>query len=345
MPSRTRSRVAVTSIALAVAVVTLLASPAPPPASAAPRPQTTIERIFGADRYETAAAVSADAFPRTGVITAFVASGVDFPDALASAAVAGSMDGPVLLTKPGYLPAASAREITALSVDSVFVTGGPGAVSDGVLHQLESLTGGAFRFGGADRYATAAALLPWWMLEFPDVVFLASGADYPDALSGAAAGGHLDVPVLLAAPDRLPAETVAALGRLAPSRVIALGGTGSISDAVLESARRAAGDGATAERRGGATRYDTAVSVSQGTFADPGVPVVYVASGEDFADALAGAAAGGSIGGPVLLTPPDEAPAAVLAEIRRLAPERVVILGGTSVVSERVATQIAAAVR
>ncbi|WP_417503577.1 cell wall-binding repeat-containing protein, partial [Microbacterium sp.] len=302
-----------------------------------------IERIFGVDRYETAAAVAADAFSQGAVITAFVASGVDFPDALSSAAAAALMDGPVLLTKPGYLPAATAREITALSLNSAYVVGGKGAVSDTVLSQLEPLTvEGSFRFGGADRYATSAAMLPWWGLEFPDAVFLASGADYPDALAGAAAAGFLHAPVLLTAPDALPSEIAAALRRLAPSTVIALGGAGSVSDAVLESARLATGVDATAERRGGATRYDTAVSVSQRTFdVDPRVPIVYVASGENFADALAGAAAGGSLGGPVLLTPADQAPASVLAELRRLAPERVVILGGPSVISERVATQIA----
>ncbi|QNA92284.1 MULTISPECIES: cell wall-binding repeat-containing protein [unclassified Microbacterium] len=344
MSPRSRRRSFTVVLTLALAVATPLA--AHPAASATTAAQTSVERIFGTDRYETAAAVSADAFSRGGVITAFVASGVDFPDALSAAATAGLMDGPVLLTKPGYLPAVTAQEVDALELDSVFVTGGTGAVSDTVLRQLEPLTAeGSFRFGGADRYATAAAMLPWWTLEFPDTVFLASGADYPDALSGAAAAGFLHSPVLLTAPDALPAQTADALRRLAPSTVIALGGTGSLSDAVLESARLATGvDDATTERRGGQTRYDTAVSVSQGTFATGArVPIVYVASGENFADALAGAAAGGSLGGPVLLTPAQDAPAAVLAELRRLDPQRVVILGGPSVISDHVATQIAAA--
>ncbi|GGM46369.1 cell wall-binding repeat-containing protein [Microbacterium saperdae] len=347
--SHRRRRAAAAAIALSTLAVSapLVAYASDGPSAAqhgsesatAAAPAPSIERLFGADRYETAAAVSADVF-EAGTITAFVASGRDFPDALSAAPVSGLMNGPVLLTQPGWLPPATAREVAALKLDSVFVVGGPGAVSDTVLTQLDPLTAeGSFRMGGRNRYETAATMASWLKLEFPHVVYLASGDDYPDALTGAAAAGSAHDPVLLTGRDTLPVETAAALKRFAPSTVVALGGTGAVSDAVLDRAAAATGTQTGTDRFAGSTRYDTAVEVSRNTFA-AGVPVVYIASGESFADALAGAAAGGSLGGPVLLTPPEEMPASAITELTRLAPARVIVLGGPTVVSETVVTQI-----
>ena len=92
-------------------------------------------------------------------------------------------------------------------------------------------------------------------------------------------------------------------------------------------------------RLGGADRYATAVAVSAATYS-PGVSVAYLASGTGFADALAGAPAAGMQGGPVLLVTPTSIPAVVVAELTRLHPARIVILGGTGAVSGAVQTAI-----
>ncbi len=72
----------------------------PAQAPVAPKPATT--RLFGADRYATAAAVSAGTFP-AGAPVAYLATGSDYPDALAAAAAAGGR-GPVLLGGASDLP-------------------------------------------------------------------------------------------------------------------------------------------------------------------------------------------------------------------------------------------------
>jgi putative cell wall-binding protein len=95
------------------------------------------------------------------------------------------------------------------------------------------------------------------------------------------------------------------------------------------------------ERLSGGDRYETAVAVSRYSFnaavpGTPGAPVVYVASGEDFPDALSAAPAAATQGGPLLLTPGGALPAAVAAEISRLAPARIVVVGGRSVVGDAV---------
>ncbi|WP_181905651.1 cell wall-binding repeat-containing protein [Microbacterium bovistercoris] len=308
----------------------------------APIPFTTthnsIDRIFGQNRFETAVRVSEDTFP-AGVQAAFVANGLNFPDALAAAAAGGTFGGPVLLTAPTSVTQGVKDELSLLQPEYVFVAGGTGSVSESVYNQVAAYgTVGADRVAGVDRFETAAYMSTLW--ESTDTVYLASGINYPDALSGAAAAGFNGNPVLLTGRDSLPAVTAAALSHHAPSRIVVLGGTGSVSTTVLNQAKAAAGTNPTVQRLAGADRYQTGVAISKATFPDTRIPVLYVASGAGFADALAGAAAAGYNGGPMLLTAQGSMSAAVLAEIDRLDPVRVVVLGGTASVSDAVIAQI-----
>jgi spore germination protein YaaH len=95
-------------------------------------------------------------------------------------------------------------------------------------------------------------------------------------------------------------------------------------------------------RLAGPDRYATAAAISAATF-DPGVPVVYLATGLNFPDALAGAAAAGATGGPLLLATRDSLPPATAAELARLKPARIVVLGATGVVGTSVSTAAKAA--
>ncbi|MEV7527993.1 cell wall-binding repeat-containing protein [Agrococcus sediminis] len=97
----------------------------------------------------------------------------------------------------------------------------------------------------------------------------------------------------------------------------------------------------TTERLDGVNRYETAVQVSQDAYPG-GAPVVYVASGQLFPDALTAGPAAAHEGGPVLLTRLTEAPEVVLDEIERLGAARVVIVGGEPSISAETEAQIAA---
>src|SRR5690606_14966605 len=98
--------------------------------------------------------------------------------------------------------------------------------------------------------------------------------------------------------------------------------------------------GASVVRDAGADRYETAARVSSAVFA-PQVPVAYVATGSTFPDALAAGATGALLGGPVLLTAPGKLPEATRAELARLRPAQIVIVGGTAAVASAVETAVA----
>jgi putative cell wall-binding protein/secreted trypsin-like serine protease len=287
-------------------------------------------RTAGADRYGTAAVLSSTFAP--GVAVAYLATGEDFPDALAAAAAAGAAGGPVLLTRGDALPPATRAELVRLAPTRIVAVGGRAAISDGVLTAAAGATGvDAERVAGPDRYATAAALSATSHPDGAATAFVAVGSGFADAVAaGAVAGGAGGGPVLLTEPDRLSAATEAELRRLAPGRVVVLGGTSAIGAAV-ETAITAA-TGATVERIRGDDRYATAAALSAASF-PTGAPLAYVATGTAFADALAAGPVAARAGVPLLLVPGRGVPAALRTELVRLGTRQIVVLGGPAAVS------------
>lgn len=295
-------------------------------------------RIGGADRWETSALISKETFA-TGVDVAYLASGVDYPDALAGGAVAGHRGAPVLLTKADSIPAAVAAELDRLNPKSIVILGGPSAVSASVATAADVFTDGAVeRISGDDRYDTAGMLAEASFSAGVDVVFVASGQNFPDALSGAAAAAKLGGPVLLTKTATLPAETELALTKLDPVHVVVLGGETAVSEAVYT---KLATYDAGIERLAGLDRFGTSAAISADTFSSTDGDVVYIANGFAFPDALSGAPAAASDNAPILLVKADSVSQAVCDEVNRLQPGKVVALGGTTAVSEDVLTYVA----
>lgn len=194
------------------------------------------------------------------------------------------------------------------------------------------------RLAGPDRYATAAAITASRFPATTETVYVATGEGFADALAIGPVAGAAAAPILLVAHDRIPAPTDAELRRLAPVDIVVLGGPPTISDAVVTQLRAYASGSVT--RRAGIDRYATAAAVSAAAFA-PGLPVAYLVSGLNFPDALATVPLAAANGAPILLTMRDRLPAATAAELARLRPGRIVIVGGPEVVSGSVASQLA----
>ena len=197
------------------------------------------------------------------------------------------------------------------------------------------------RWSGTDRYGTAEAIDDQSFPAGPTpVVFVASGAAFPDALAGAAAAAKEHAPLVITTPTSLPASTQAELDRLKPQKIVILGGTGSVSAAVETQLDALVTDPVNdVQRIAGSDRYATAGAIATTFFSGP-VPVLYIADGLNFPDALAGAAAAGHVGAPILLVTPDSIPDATAQAIATLAPKSIKVLGGTASVSDAVAQDL-----
>lgn len=312
------STLALTALGLAIAG----------PASAA---DAEIDRIGGDDRYGTSALISAETF-EPGVDVAYLASGVDYPDALAGGAVAGRDGAPVLLTKSDSIPSVIADELDRLNPKDIVILGGESAVSASVATEADQYTGGEVeRVSGVDRYATAAALAEANFDSDVDVVYVASGQNFPDALGGAAAAAKLGGPVLLTRTDSLPAQTELTLTKLNPDHIVVLGGEKAVSEDVFDELE---GYDEGIERLAGSDRYATSAAISADTF--DSAKTVYIANGITFPDALSGAPVAASVDAPILLARADSLSQTVCDEINRLQPTKIVALGGTAAVSDSV---------
>jgi putative cell wall-binding protein len=273
------------------------------------------------------------------VPVAYVATGLDFPDALAGGPAAGIQGGPVLLTEKGRLPPATRDELARLRPGRIVVLGGTGAVSATVAQQLQAYTPAPVeRLQGADRFATAVAVSRSAFAPGVSAAFVATGAAFPDALAAGPAAIKVGGPVLLTQPGSLPAATRNELVRLAPSTVYLIGGTSAVSESVRLAIAQATGKPVV--RLAGADRYSTAVAVSKAFFALPAS--VYLATGANFPDALATVQAAGRAGSPLLLVQRDGIPSSVASELVRLHPPRTYLSGGTGVIFDTVINQLRA---
>jgi len=289
--------------------------------------QAADSRVFGADRYGTAAAVSQH-FTGSAYAPVFLATGENFPDALAASAAAGGDQSRVLLTGRYALPQATIDELARLKATSVYLIGGTSSVSTAVETDLARRGYSVLRLDGDNRYETATDVAQI-LFHDPDTVFLATGQNYPDALAGAAAAGSIGAPILLvgqnSVPDALKDAMTGSYATIKPSRFFILGGEGAISSGVIDQIRALGYQGATFERVGGNDRYATAVAVGQRFF--PASTSVVLAVGDNFPDALAAGPFAAETAAPLLLTQVGSTPGATADELARRNPQDRVYVG------------------
>ncbi|KUG58407.1 hypothetical protein AVL62_10870 [Serinicoccus chungangensis] len=291
---------------------------------------SVVERISGTDRYAVAANIAASW--ADGADTVVVVSGQNFPDALSGSALAGLVGGPVLLTKKASLPGSTVRALKALDPRRIVVLGGTGAVTQGVADELLRYADGVERVTGADRYAVSGAVASSFWEQGGSTAYLATGADWPDGLTGGAAAAYEGAPLLLTKHDEVPSPVMDALRYLRPDEVVVLGGTGAVSGDVITQLRRGLGGASapTVRRIDGADRYAVASRVAQRIPAAQ--RMAFVATGRNWPDALAGGALAGQVDSPMLLVRPDGVPTQTRQSLQVRRPGYVGAFGGPAAI-------------
>ena len=211
-----------------------------------------VARVGGADRYLTNAssyhrAYNAEADQPASVDgrrTAFLVSGNSYADAISAGPVSSRERVPLLLSDPATLPA-STREILTqygLGITQVLVVGGPQAISEEVVGQLQAIGMSVRRVAGADRQATSVAMHDFAHEEFgwsPQHITLARGDDFADAIAGATHAGCRESSIVLTgSPTALggAARTFFSTHADGIHDITVLGGTTAVSNAVVAEA-------------------------------------------------------------------------------------------------------------
>jgi putative cell wall-binding protein len=306
--------------------------------------EPALGRLGGANRYATAVAISSSIWPDGAAEGkhVYVASGENFPDALAGGPAAATQGEPLLLVpRTGTLPTVVSTELKRLKPAFITIFGGTGAVSAGMATQLKALASSkeVYREAGVDRYQTAMYLARYattWVgntPNYPDVVYVANATPYADALSGGAAAALDGAPLLLTPRAQLNDWTQGALAEIKPAKIIALGGAGAISTAAFNQLKTYA---PSVVRIGGVDRYDTSARLSKAAFpVATDASEVFLTNGLSYPDALAATPAVGLLGDvSLLLTRPTCVPAKPYAEVNRIQPDFITAIGGKAAVSD-----------
>lgn len=308
-----------------------------PLGSGAGLPSTGLEitRVFGLDRYETAAAVGA-IWQEAG--TVFVATGAKFPDALAAGAAASAYGVPVLLVRPDSVPESTRLLLERLAPTTIVLAGGPAAISVAVEDQLRALTGATIeREGGLDRYETADLLTgDAWDGYVSDRVWVASGRDFADPLiASTAAAVFGDAFVLIDGLRPLPEYTKSRLASLAPSLITVVGAGEAFTSVALDELRTIS----TVSIVSDADVTARSVAVWEGLDVSEWAALATVSNFPDALSAVPFSAL--EPVSPLMLVPPTCVPVEVRSEMTRLGVSSLAIFGGPAALSENVEALVA----
>ena len=287
-----------------------------------------LDRFAGQDRFEAAAAMSSATFePEVPVV--FVADGLNFPDALSAGPAAAKLGGPVLLVTPSGIPPATRAELARLRPGQIVVVGGTGSVGDGVLSELRGISPNVIRVAGQDRYETSRnlAIFAFSDAEYDLDVLFADGRGFADALSAGSAAASIGYPLILldGASSQVNTKTSEVLAQLEPRHTWIIGGPAAVHSGT-EASVRALGYGV--QRIGGPDRFAVSAEVGKYFIGLNDSDIVFVATGYNFPDALAGVPVAAVYGASLFIVPSTCIPAGTIEVMRRFGYSNVILLGG-----------------
>lgn len=282
--------------------------------------ETQVKRLAGQGRYETAKAVTSQ-WDKSEY--AVLVTGADYPDALSATPLAKKYDAPILLTEKNKLNNNTLSEIKRLGVKKVFIVGGRGAVGTQVESELKKQNISIERLGGAGRYETSVEVAK--KLENTEEAFIVTGTDFTDALTVAPIAAKKGAPIILSPSGNINNAVKKYLEQVSKTYVI--GGIKEINEVVYKQLP-------SPERISGANKYERNINVIN-KFVD-NKENVYVATGANYPDALAGSALAAKNNSYILLVE-ENINNSTLNFVKEDRFNTITLLGGTGVVSERIA--------
>ena len=256
---------------------------------------TNTGRIDGRDRIETAINISKKNYDRAK--TVIVVRHDLFPDSMTASVLAKLKDAPILLNPTDKLDSRVGDEIKRLGAQEVIIVGGQNSVSEKVREDLKAYDAdkNVERIAGADRYGTSemVAKRVVGITGKKNTGVVASGQVFPDALSVGTFASREGYPILLVKKDSVPSQIQNAIKDLEINKTYIAGGTNTISKSTEAKLPNVL------ERMAGNTRYETSVAIAKSKFGTS--KEAYIASGEEFADALVISPISGKFNRPTLL--------------------------------------------
>ncbi len=304
-----------------------------------------LTRIYGQLRYNTMESlVNAGGWSKGGC--AILASGTNFPDALAANSLAGAKNAPILLTEPGSLTKEASSRLSALAPKTLYIVGGTSAVSQSVEQRVKQILPNCdvIRVAGKTRYETSISVAAA-VRGSSSTAIIATGNNYADALSVGPYAFKSKSPILLSDPaSGLSSAVLAELKEGGYKNAIIVGGTAAVPSSV-ESQLKTIGI-SSIKRLAGSTRYETSAEIVRHELSSGlGFKMngVLLATGENFPDALAAGPLAGKRTVPLLLVDGSGNAASSFLKSYSSSISYGNVVGGPAAISNSTATKVAAA--
>ena len=265
-----------------------------------------VERIGGKDRIETSLKIA----DRIGAKKAYVVSADTFADAISVGSIAAKNNDAIVLTRDDQN---LGKTLSGMGVGTAIVVGGENSVSSSVYNEIDSSIATTQRIAGSNRYNTSKKLVE---STGKKDVGVATGRDFPDALTSGPLLAKKDIPLMLV--DGRNNEDL-------PSGIkgsYTFGGTMSVKQEY-------------GKRLSGKDRYETAEKIAEemGKY-----DTVVLASGTVYADALSATSLANKLNAPILLSKKNVMTKTTKDLIKKV--KKVVIVGGEGSISDEVVKEI-----
>lgn len=253
-------------------------------------------RIFGANRFDTSLEIAKQYRKENGnklFSNVIIVSGMQFPDALSASYLASVKDAPIIVTSDSE---SVMNNVAAFVKDNsekkanVYIVGGSGAVSENMVKKLAGYN--VKRVWGSNRFTTNLETIKE-AGGTNDEIIIASGMNYPDALSASAVGK----PILLVQGKALNQQQQEFLGSNPKAKAVIVGGTGAVSSEIEKQVKKLV---AKTERLSGSNRYETSKMVAERFFGE-NASTVMLSYGLNFPDGLCGGPLAAKYGAPLLM--------------------------------------------
>ncbi|MFL0194346.1 cell wall-binding repeat-containing protein [Clostridium sp. WILCCON 0269] len=161
-------------------------------------------------------------------------NGQDFPDALDMSPFSAKKTMPILFTDKDSLRTDTLQSLKSWGIKNVIIAGGTGVVSEQVERQLQALGINITRLAGQDRYATGLEILKYFRPDtgYKDIA-IASGENFPDALTGAVLSSKLDIPLVIVSHAGASEDTIKYLSGDPINKAYIFGGSAVVDKGVV----------------------------------------------------------------------------------------------------------------
>lgn len=252
------------------------------------------KRFAGSDRYATSINICKNNWDKSDY--AILVSGEGFADALCAAPLAKKYDAPIILTSGKALSNDLKNELIRLNVKKVFIIGAPGVISEDMEREIYAINIDYQRISGSNRYETSLKVAEF--VGSSNGIVIASGDNFPDALSIAPIAAAKGMPILLVNKNGLTDNMRLYIEDNKIEKSYIVGSEGEVSDDVAKAISNS-------KRLSGADRYETNINIINEFSSDIDFSSIYVTTGTGYADALSGAAAAAKINCPIIFTEGD----------------------------------------